>query len=302
MILSRKINMPDFIPKLIDTHGHVNFNAFKDDGDEVIKRALDAGVGIIMPGSQIDTSKRAVEYAEKFNHPYVKAAIGLHPIHLEDIEVDDSEVGNQNKFHTRKEEFRSAAYEDLLKSSDEIVAVGEVGLDYWRLPSRQAGLPEDSREQNNYKNRQIDTLNSQLDLAVEYRKPVILHCRKAHDDLLSIVESHEIIKAFNPPGVVHCYTGNKTQLRSFLALGWYIGYNGIIFKLDLEDVIKATPLDRILLETDSPYLTPPQLGDTRNEPLNVKYIAEKIAEIKQVPIGEVARQTTENAKKVFRLK
>jgi TatD DNase family protein len=149
--------------------------------------------------------------------------------------------------------------------------------------------------------RQADTLNIQLDLALAHKLPVILHCRKAHDDLLSIVESHEIIKALSPPGVMHCYTGNKTQLKAFLALGWYIGYNGIIFKLNLEEVIKATPLDRILLETDSPYLTPPVLGDVRNEPMNVQYVAEKIAEVKQVVVEEVARQTTENAKRVFRL-
>lgn len=286
--------MEEFEPKFIDTHGHVNFNAFKDDGDAVIQRALDAGVGIIMPGSQIDTSKRAVEYAEKLNHPYIKAAVGLHPIHLEDIEVDDSEVERQAKFHTRKEEFRRAAYEDLIKASDKIVAVGEVGLDYWRLP-------EDLREQELYKERQIDTLNSQLDLALEYKKPMILHCRKAHDDLISIVESHEITQVMQPPGVVHCYTGNKTQLRSFLALGWYIGYNGIIFKLNLQDVIKETPLDRILLETDSPYLTPPAAGAERNEPVFVKHVAEKIAELKQVSLDEVARQTTANAKEVFRI-
>lgn len=286
--------MAEFEPKLIDTHGHVNFNAFRDDGDEVIQRALDAGVGIIMPASQIDTSKRAIEYAEKLNHPFIKAAIGLHPIHLEDIEVDDSEVEGQAKFHTRKEDFRRAAYEDLLKSSDKIVAVGEVGLDYWRLP-------EDEKEKEFYKERQIDTLNSQLDLALDYKKPAILHCRKAHDDLLSIVESHGISNPPDggPPGVIHCYTGNKDQLNAFLALGWYIGYNGIIFKLNLDRVIKETPLDRILLETDSPYLTPPAAGVERNEPIFVKHVAEKIAEIKQVPFEEVARQTTENAKKVF---
>lgn len=287
--------MAEFEPKLIDTHGHVNFNAFKDDGDAVVQRALEAGVGIIMPGSQIDTSKRAVEYAKKLNHPYIRAAVGLHPIHLEDIEVDDSEVEGQVKFHTRCEEFRRAAYEDLIKSGgDRVVAVGEVGLDYWRPPA-------DPRELELYKNRQIDTLNTQLDLAFDYKKPVILHCRKAHDDILSIIESHAISRAVNPPGVMHCYTGNRTQLKSFLALGWYIGYNGIIFKLDLEGVIKETPLDRILLETDSPYLTPPQAGVERNEPILVKHIAEKIAEIKQVSFEEVARQTTENAKKVFRI-
>lgn len=286
--------MASFELKFIDTHGHVNFNAFKDDGDGVIKKALDAGVGIIMPGSQIDTSRRAVEYAEKFNHPYVKAAIGLHPIHLEDIEVDDAEVGSQNKFRTRKEAFRRAAYEDLIKSSDKVVAIGEVGLDYWRLPKDEGG-------KERYKQCQTDTLNEQLDLALDYKLPVILHCRKAHDALLSISESHEITAALNPPGVVHCYTGNKTQLKAFLTLGWYIGYNGIIFKLGLEDVIKATPLDRMLLETDAPYLTPPTVGADRNEPIYVKNVAEKIAKIKQVSFEEVAKQTTENARRVFRL-
>ncbi len=286
--------MPDFTPKLIDTHGHVNFNAFKDNGDEVIKRALDAGVGIIMPGSQIDTSRRSVQYGEKWKHPYVRAAIGLHPIHLEDIQVDESEVGGQVKFHTRKEEFKRSSYESLLKSSDAIVAVGEVGLDYGRLP-------EDQEKKEQYKKLQIDILRSQLDLALDYQKPVILHCRKAHDDLLLIVENHGITRALAPPGVVHCYTGNRVKLKSFLELGWYIGFNGIIFKLGLEDVIKAAPLDRMLLETDSPYLTPPNAGTERNEPSFVKYVAQRIAEVKRISFEEVARQTTENAKRVFRM-
>ena len=298
--------MAEFTPKLIDTHGHVNFNAFKDDGDAVIQRALDAGVGIVMPGSQIDTSKRAVEYAERWNHPFIRAAVGLHPLHLEDIEVDESEVGSQTKFHTRKEEYRESAYEDLLKSSDKIVAIGEIGLDYWHMPS-------DLREQEGFKMRQVDTLNSQLDLAVAHKMPVILHCRKAHDDLLSIVESHPSASSgqANPPGVMHCYTGNKTQLKAFLALGWYIGYNGIIFKLNLDEVIEQTPLDRLLPETDSPYLTPPTPKEAlakegvpageRNEPRFVEFIAKRISEIKQTSFDEVARQTTENAKRVFRL-
>ncbi|MBI1888499.1 MAG: TatD family hydrolase [Candidatus Spechtbacteria bacterium] len=302
--------MPEFTPQFIDTHGHVNFNAFKDDGGAVIQRALDNGVGIVMPGSQIDTSRRAVEYAERWDHPYIRAAIGLHPIHLEDIQVDESEVEGQIKFHTRKEKFARAQYESLLKSSDKIVAIGEVGLDYWRLP-------EDPSKKEQYKKLQIDTLISQLDLALDYKNPVIVHCRKAHDDLFSIIANHGITRALTPPGVVHCYTGNKSQLKSFLELGWFIGYNGIIFKMNLEDVIKATPLERILLETDSPYLTPPlpagalplalhsfsggAAKEGRNEPRFVKHVAERVAEIKQISFDEVARQTTENAKRVFRL-
>lgn len=278
--------------RFIDTHGHVNFNAFKSDGGQVIQRALDEDVGLIMPGSQIDTSRRAVEYAKRWNHPYVKAAIGLHPIHLEDIEVDSDEVENQPKFHTRKEEFERKDYEDLI-NKDAVVAIGEIGLDYWRVPVEPG-------EEERYKAHQIDTLRAQLDLALDYNLPAILHCRKAHDDLLRILEDHNITRSVNPPGVIHCYTGGKKQLKAFLALGYYIGYNGIIFKMNLKDVIKETPLGRILLETDSPYLTPPVLGEARNEPINVKYIAERIAEIKGVRVEEVARQTTENVLKVFK--
>jgi TatD DNase family protein len=286
--------MQEFNPTLIDTHGHVSFNAFKEDGDEVIQRALDNGVGIILPGTQIDTSTRAVELAEKWDHPYIRAAIGLHPIHLEDIEVDESEVETQAKFQTRKEEYRRALYQDILNSTDKVVAIGEIGLDYWRLP-------EDEEEQERYKRVQIDTLVNQIGLAFRNNLPLILHSRKAHDDLLSIVESHEIVQTVHPPGVVHCYTGRKTHLKSFLALGFYIGFNGIIFKMNLDDVIKATPLDRILLETDSPYLTPPQVVSERNEPIHVEHVAEYIAHTKKVFYKEVVEQTTENAKRVFRL-
>jgi TatD DNase family protein len=286
--------------QLIDTHGHVQFNAFKDDGHAVLKKTLAEGVWVIMPGTQIDTSRRAVEYAQLYREG-VYAAVGLHPIHLEDIEVDSSEVGTLAKFHTRKEEYRREAYEELLKSNPstgsgrgKVVAIGEIGLDYWRVP-------EGEQAAEAYKLIQKDVFVQQLDLALDYNLPVIVHCRKAHDDILEILESHSITKNIQPPGVIHCYTGNHNQLHAFLALGFYIGVNGIIWKMNLKRVLEETPLDRILLETDSPYLTPPSLGDARNEPLNVRAVAEKIAEIKGVSVEEVARQTTENARKIFRI-
>lgn len=289
------------MPNYIDTHGHVQFNAFRDDGHEVVKRTLSGDTWIVAPGTQIDTSRRAVEYAELYPEG-MYAAVGLHPIHLEDIEVDSSEVGDLAKFHTRKEEYRREAYEKLL-ASPKVVAIGEIGLDYWRVPQGE-------QEAKEYKLMQTDVFVQQLDLAFEYKLPAIIHCRKAHDDILAILESHPLTRTISPPGVIHCYTGNQDQLRAFLALGYYIGFNGIIFKLDLDKVIGHTPLDRMLLETDSPYLAPPKilgkedltpsaLGQVRNEPLNVRHVAEKIAEIKGISIEEVARQTTENARKVF---
>ena len=283
--------MPHY-PKFVDTHGHVQFNAFKDDGHDVLKKTLAAGTWVIMPGTQIDTSRRAVEFAQAYKEG-VYAAIGLHPIHLEDSHVDESEVGNQGRFRTRREEFRRASYENLLASS-KVVAIGEVGLDYWRKPKTAA-------KKEAYKRRQIDTFVQQLDLANDHKLPLILHCRVAFEDLLMVIEGHPVTFALKPPGVVHCYTGDVNSLRAFLALGYYIGYTGIIFKLNLDEVIKETPLDRMLLETDAPYLTPPALPDARNEPLNVRYVAHRIAELKGVSLEEVALQTTINARKVFRI-
>lgn len=299
----------------VDTHGHVNFNAYKDDGDEVVKRAFDAGVAIIAPSSQIDTSRRAIEYAERFNDSRLWAAVGLHPIHLERTRVDEAEVGlpaasparvqraggrnaaqagDQPKFETRYEEFDRARYDELLKSKY-VVAVGEIGLDYWRKPKSKIKREE-------YKRVQIDTFVAQLDMATDHNLPVIIHCRVAHDDLLKIVESHRITREVNPPGVIHSYTGNKEQLLAFLKLGYYIGVNGLIFKLDfLEDIVRETPLDRILLETDAPYLTPDGAPSERNEPAYVKYTAERIAKLKDVPVGEIEKHTTENAQKVFKV-
>lgn len=277
-------------PILIDTHGHVQFNAFKEDGHEVVKRTLAEGTWIIAPGSQIDTSRRSVEYAERYAEG-LYAAIGLHPIHLEDIRVDEAEVENQVKFRTRQEEYRREAYEELLKSS-KVVAIGEIGLDYWRKPKTTA-------KKEAYKLRQKEAFGLQLDLALAHKLPVILHCRVAFTDLIDIISEHPLTRAISPPGVVHCFTGGSDDLRAFLSLGYYIGYNGIIFKLNLDEVIRETPLNRMLLETDAPYLTPPSFGGVRNEPLNVRFVAQRIAELKNISFEEVARQTTENARKVF---
>lgn len=308
---------------LIDTHAHLNFNAYKEDSEEILKKALDAGMGLIMPGSQVDTSRRAVELAEKWNNPYVWAAVGLHPIHLEKARVDESEVGRGLDssvasevrrfdfpiFETKGEEFNRQEYKKLAESK-KVIAIGEIGLDYWYRPrTKEEGVE--------YAQKQIDTLNAQLDMALELNLPVILHCRVAHKDLLRILREHSIAEKVNPPGVIHSYTGSTKQLKKFLGLGFYIGVNGLIYKLDfVEDAVREAPLDRILLETDSPYLIPPQVeGQTvisegekgldsdfiRNEPINLKYIAEKIAEIKNISFEEVAKQTTENAQKVFQV-
>ncbi|MDO8655595.1 MAG: TatD family hydrolase [bacterium] len=284
---------------LIDTHGHVNFNAFKDDAHEVLKRALDSDIWVVMPGTQYSTSKRACEMAGRYKEG-VYAAVGLHPIHLgEKRRVDVQEVQSQEgevepwmTFETRSEEFEYEKYKQLAQS-EKVVAIGEVGLDYY-YESKNKTKREEARE------KQRHALREQMKLAQELNLPVIFHCRKAHDDLFALIDG------WNGRGVVHCYTGTAEQAQRFIAKGLYIGFNGLILKQvpalpSPDEVVSSIPLERIVLETDSPYLAPPQAKEERNEPLNVQYVAEEIARIKHITLEEVARVTTQNAKTLFTL-
>ena len=245
---------------LIDTHAHVNFNAFKNDFDKVIKRSLSEDIWMINVGSNYETSKRAVEIAEKYNGIF--AAIGLHPI------------------HTKDEDFNASKYRSLCQS-DKVVAIGEIGLDYFK----DYGL---------FKEKQREVFLQQLDLAKELDLPVIIHCRMAHKDLLEILND-------KLNGVIHCFTGNWDEAKQYLDMGFYLGINGIMYKFDLEEVIKKTPLEKILIETDCPYLMPPQAGAKRNEPVFIKYIVQDIAKIKGIDFQKVAEITFQNAKNLFRI-
>ena len=296
---------------LIDTHGHVNFNAFKDDSKQVLKRALDNNTWVIMPGTQFSTSKRAVEMAQNYEQG-VYAAIGLHPIHLEEREVDVLEVQSEQVkrepwmvFGTRGEEFDYEKYKTLGQNK-KVVAIGECGLDYYYEPKGK-------EKRKAFRMRQRTTLGLQIKLAQELNLPIILHCRKAHNDLIEIVNSK--FEARNPKlrGVVHCYTGTLAQAEKFYEMGFYFGFNGLIFKKvpalpNPQEVIANIPLERILLETDSPYLarrSPDEKRDEggsnneRNEPLFVTYVAQEIARIKKITVEKVAAATTENAKQLF---
>ena len=292
---------------LIDTHGHVNFNAFRDDSNAVLRRALENNTSVIMPGTQYSTSKRAVEMAEGFERG-VYAAVGLHPIPLGgQRKVDVMEVQSlppaQDKqsweeFVTRSEEFDFEKYRELTKSK-KTVAIGEFGLDYYYRPKGKAKLEA-------FKANQKDVFLKQLQLAEEAHLPVILHCRVAHDDMLELLTTHYSLRTIPLRGVVHCFTGTAEQAQKFMALGLYIGFNGLIFKdvpalPNPEEVISSIPLERIVLETDSPYLVPSMAGAERNEPVFVKYVAEEIARIKKISVQEVAEATTKNAKMLFAL-
>ena len=300
---------------LIDTHAHLNFNAFRDDSSEVLKRTLENDMWVIMPGTQYETSKKAVEIAESasWRRGGVYAAVGLHPIHLggqrkvDALETQSSpdSVGEKEsweEFTTRGEEFDVEKYRALAQNK-KAVAIGECGLDYYYFPQSKV-------KREKIKEKQKETLQKQMDLADELGLPVILHCRVAHEDLIEMLEQRAKRKEMKIRGVVHCYTGTVEQVQKFMALGLLIGFNGLIFKNvpalpNPKEVIASIPLDRIVLETDSPYLAPPQAGPPaggeRNEPLFVKYVAEEIARIKKLPFEEVAGATTQNARKLFEI-
>ncbi|MBU4480747.1 TatD family hydrolase, partial [Patescibacteria group bacterium] len=253
---------------LIDTHAHLNFSAFKDDFEEVIKRCLQNDIFVINVGTKYETSRRAVEIAQK-HKTGIYAAVGLHPIHLEEHKVDESEEGIKSIFRTKGEEFDEQKYRDLARSK-KVVAIGEVGLDYyWK--------PKTKKKFEAFKEKQREALLSQLNLAQELNLPVIFHCRMAHQDLIEVLKSDHspfpmdwVAQPFNKGcgeilnpklrGVIHCYTGNWQEAKRYLEMGLYLGFNGIIFKkiegINFEEIIKNTPLDKILIETDCPYLTP----------------------------------------------
>jgi len=268
---------------IIDTHSHLNFKAFDKDREKVIDDCLDNKIWMINVGTQHDTSKKAVEIAKNYEKG-VYAAVGLHPIHLETGLVKIKEDSNEISFKSREEDFSYEKYRDLA-ISDKVVAIGETGLDYWYRPKTKKRLSE-------FKLKQKQVFLRQMDLAKELDLPLIVHCRLGLDDILEIIDN-------NVRGVIHCFTGNLEQARKFVQKGFYLGLNGIIFKLNLDEVIVKTPLENILVETDCPYLCP--VPKKRNTPLYIKNIIERIAELKGISFKEIAEITTENARKLFRV-
>jgi len=280
-------------PILIDTHSHVNFNTYADDGEAVVKRALDNGVWMINAGAQHSTSCRAVEYAEKYKEG-VYAAVGLHPshTHIDNLRQDkDAEIEVEEV-----EIFDAKKYKKLLENP-KTVAVGEIGLEYGDNISQEA------------KNKQKEVLIEQIELAQQTNKPIIFHCRGAYDDLIELLEMFNFGCAHCPHscspklrGSMHCFVGRLSQAERLVEMGFHIGLNGIItYARDYDKVIRKIPLERILLETDAPYLSPVPYRGKRNEPLYVKHVAEKIAEVRGISFEEVAKQTTKNARELFEI-
>jgi TatD DNase family protein len=266
---------------IFDTHAHLNFFEFDEDRDGLIKKCLDAQIGIINVGTNFKSSEKAIKIADKY--PELFASIGLHPTNIASDFFKSKECSKTEEGFL-EDGFNYEAYKELAKSK-KVVAIGECGLDYYYRP-------KGTTKKELFKEEQRKVFIKQLNLAEELDLPVIIHCRAAFDDLFDILSKRKI------KGVLHCFTGSKEEAEKFLSLGLYFGLNGIIFKTNIEEAIKIIPLDRILLETDCPYLSPPKF-EKRNNPLSLKLIIEEVARIKGINSKEVEETTYKNSKDLF---
>ncbi len=247
-----------------DTHAHYDSGSFNADRLELLASMPQSGVELIIdPGCDLISSKKAIALAEEFD--FVYAAVGWHP---EDIDKLSDE-----------------ALEELkeLAGHPKCVAIGEIGLDYYWDAS--------------HKEEQKELFCKQIELAISLAKPVIIHDREAHADCLEIVRRYPELR-----GVFHCYSGSVEMARELLKLGFYLGFDGPVTYKNARkalEVLEMCPMDRMLIETDSPYLSPVPNRGKRNDSRNLVYVAEKIAEIKGIDKEEAARQCTENGRRLF---
>lgn len=275
--------------KYIDIHSHVNFKAFDEDRDEVVARTLNADTFMINVGTQVDTSRSAVELANKYEKG-VYAIVGLHPIHTGASFHDEKELGvGGADFTSRGEVFNKEVYREFLKNP-KVVGIGECGLDYFHM------------DENSIQ-KQKEAFIAQIELANEVNKPLMLHIRNnktdkthnAYKDALELLKKYAKVK-----GDVHFFAGNTEDAKGFVDFGFTLSFTGVItFSKDYDEVIKNTPLDMIMSETDSPYVAPVPYRGKRNEPVYVKEIVQRIAEIKGLHEREVALAIMANAKRVF---
>ncbi len=250
---------------MIDTHCHIQYMKYDEDRDEVLKRSFDAGMQLICVGTDLEMSKSAVKLAERYPSQ-IWATVGLHP--------NDNLTESYDQSEYRK-----------LAQHPQVVAIGEIGLDYFRTPEVE--------QQATQKQRFLE----QISLALELGKPAVIHCREAHKDMFDIVTKNPDLK-----GVIHSFTGTWSEAQKYIEVGFFIGFNGIItFARDYDETVKNISLENVLLETDAPFLTPIPHRGKRNEPLYVRFVAEKIAEIKNIPLEDVITATTHNARTLFRL-
>jgi TatD DNase family protein len=270
------------IPKLIDTHCHLNFPDFDADPsmglgagrEEVIKRTLEQDIWMINIGTDLKSSKESIGLAEKHElAPHgggIFASVGLHPTDRECKRFDIDK------------------YRELAKYS-KVVAIGECGIDMFR------------RERSDME-RQKEIFKKQIELAVELNKPLVIHCRDAHSEVIDILKSYFLNRKSEYNGNVHFFSGTWQEAEQYLDLGFSLSFTGVItFTNAYDNIIRGLPLEKIMVETDAPFVAPAPYRGRRSEPLHVKEVAKRIAEIKNISYEEVAQATTQNAVNFFRL-
>lgn len=249
---------------LVDTHCHLDFPEYDQDRDEVINRAKAQGVDYIIDiGSSLEGSRRAVELAQKYESVY--ATVGVHP-----HEADSFTLGAAEQIKG-------------LAKNKKVVGIGEIGLDYFKNYSKPRN--------------QLTVFTQLLKLAKDSGLPLVVHTREAQTDTLKVLREAMPVK-----GVIHCFSGDESFLKACLDLGFLVSFTcNVTYKKarDLREIVKATPLDRLLLETDAPYLSPEGFRGKRNEPSRVRLLAEVVADLKGIKLEEVSSATTLNARILF---
>lgn len=257
--------------ELFDSHAHYDDEKFNEDRDEVIKDMYKQGVTkCVNIGCNIETSKQAIEIAKTYE--YIYATCGIHPSEIPQMEDELWKEIDEIK--------------NLVKSNKKVVAIGEIGLDYY--------WHSDNKEM------QKKAFIEQIKLANEVNLPVSIHTRDAIDDTINILRSNKI----NNGAILHCCPFNKELVKHGIELGFYISFAGpVTFKnsKNAAEIVDMVPLDKILIETDSPYLSPEPLRGKRNDSRNIKYTAQKIADIKGMSLDEIAKITYDNAKTIFKI-
>lgn len=250
---------------LFDSHTHIQLEQYDSDRDEVIRRALDVGVWMVNVGTNFADSKKAIALAHAHKEG-VYASVGLHP----------NEVAR---------DFDFIPYAALARDA-KAVGIGETGLDYFRITNNELRI------------RQKELFIAHIELSQKIKKPLIIHCREAHEDAAAVLNAH----GKGVAGVAHFFTGTKEDARRYLDLGLYISFSGVVtFTRDYDEVVKYVPLDRLLIETDAPFAAPVPHRGKRNEPSFVTYTVQRIAELKSVSFEEMAEKTTINARALFKI-
>ena len=252
---------------LFDTHAHMDDRAFDEDREDLLEELPNRQIGLLMnPGCSLESSRNAVALANRYD--YIYAAVGSHPDAADEVNAQVLEC-----------------YRQLCRQNPKVKAIGEIGLDY-----HYEDIPRKLQKQ---------AFRAQMALAAELKLPVIVHEREAHEDGMAIVREFPTVR-----GVFHCYSGSAEMARQLVALGWYIGFTGVLtFKNARKavEVASAIPLDRIVLETDCPYMAPEPFRGKRNDPGKLFRMAEKLAEIRGLSVEEIHRVTVENGKRLYRI-